>query len=827
MPTQHDGPLDLATGRSRTETNWRNKEWLWSALVDRLRTTHRTAETQAEYLSSKKSRQDEIKDIGGFVGGYLAGGSRKAGAVQYRQIITLDLDFAHADFWQDFILTYGNAAAMYSTHKHTPDNPRLRLILPLDRQVKPDEYQAICRKIAGILGIELFDPTTFQAERLMYWPSTSKDAEYLFEHQDGEWLSADGVLAMYHNWQDSSEWPVSITVDKIVQRNITKQGDPLEKPGIIGAFCRTYNIHEAIELLLPDSYEACATENRYSYKHGSTGAGLITYDDKYAYSHHGSDPISGKLCNAYDLVRLHKFGLQDEDARADTPGNKLPSYTAMVAFVLKDEKVRLLIGSERLQEAHEDFKDFLKAEGVEADDTEWMRGLEIEGKSGYKSTINNIVLILENDTLLKGAIAFDEFEQRAITKRNFPWRKITHKTRFLIDRDDANIEHYLENGYGIGAGKLVTAMDVIYERTRFHPVRDYLQGLVWDGVDRVDTLFIDYLGAADSEYIRAVTRKTLCAAVARVHQPGVKFDYAPIFVGKQGIGKSSLIGKLGKEWYSDSFSTVQGKESFEQIQGVWIVEMGELAGLRKAEVDAIKHYTSKCEDRYRVAYGHRTDNFPRQCVFFGSTNKRDFLRDPTGGRRFWPVDIADGVKPKYNLFKDLTPAEVGQVWAEAVIFYEGGEPLHLSPELEAAANLVQADHLELDPRAGTIQKYLETLLPVNWESMGQYDRRAYLIGNELQSDGFIRRDKVCAAEIWCEALGCVQKDMSTHNTKFIHDVMRTMEGWKESVVKGRYGNYGVLKGYERFVATENVLWQQVATNSGLGVATVATKLPQK
>ena len=275
-----DGSFDIATGRSRKETNWRNKEFTWSELIKKVSVTHRTAETHSEYVTAKKTRQDEIKDIGGFVGGYLSTGRRKSGNVLHRQLITLDLDYAKPGFWDDFTLLYGNAALVYSTHKHAPDSPRLRLIVPLDRPVYADEYEAIARKLAGSIDIELFDPTTFQPERLMYWPSTSKDGEYIFEYQDGEWLNADEILSSYYDWKDSSEWPVSSKVDKLVQRSINKQGDPLEKPGVIGAFCRTYTVTEVLEIFLADVYEPCAVENRYTYKEGSTAAGLIVYEDK-------------------------------------------------------------------------------------------------------------------------------------------------------------------------------------------------------------------------------------------------------------------------------------------------------------------------------------------------------------------------------------------------------------------------------------------------------------------------------------------------------------------------------------------------------------------
>lgn len=791
MNLKHNGIISIATGRSRKELNWKNKDWQWSDLLQKLGTTHRTAETYAEYLSSKKPRQDEIKDVGGFFGGFLAGGKRRNGSVLNRQLITLDIDFAKAGLWDDFTMLYDQAACVYSTHKHCADSPRLRLIMPLDRPVATDEYEAIARRIAGNLDIEVFDHTTFQAERLMYWPSTAKDGEYVFEYQDGPWISADEVLASYHDWKDSSEWPVSVKVDKIVQRDIAKQGDPLEKTGIIGAFCRSYSIHEAIDAFLQDVYEPCAIDGRYTYSGGSTAAGLITYDDKFAYSHHGTDPASGKLCNAFDLVRIHKYSLKDEDAKEGTPPSKLPSFSAMTEMALKDAKVKQQFGEDQLSSALADFGSV----ELRKEDTEWLRTLEYDKKGVPLSTIDNIVKILENDVHLNNNIAYDAFEQRAVFKRKLPWRKVTHKDRYITDRDDDNIEHYIESVYGLSTSKLDKAMSVLYERHKFHPVRDYLQSLYWDGTPRVDSLFIDYIGAEDNPYTRAVTRKTLVAAVARVMQPGCKFDYMLVFVGKQGIGKSSLIGKLGKEWYSDSFATVQGKEAYEQIQGVWLVEMAELSGLRKADIETTKHFVSKREDRFRVAYGKRVENFPRQCIFFGSTNKTDFLRDPTGNRRFWPISIE---QPKQNVFSGLTEEVVDQVWAEAVQLYKDGEELYLSKDMEELAFKVQERHSERDDRAGIIERYLDKLLPVSWEEKNIFEKREYLRGDDsIQEKGTIRRNRVCAAEIWCEAFELKQGDMNAHSIRFIHDILRGIDGWTEFKNKQRFGQYGIQRGYYR------------------------------
>ncbi|MBS1776019.1 MAG: hypothetical protein JSS64_07035 [Bacteroidetes bacterium] len=799
---QHNGTIDIALGKNRKETSWRNKEILWSELVERLSETHRTAETHAEYVAAKKSRQDEIKDIGGFVGGYLTGGRRKPGNVLHRQLVTLDADFATQGMWDDFILQYGCAGLMYSTHKHTPEHPRFRVIIPLDRPVMPDEYIAISRKIAGNLGIECFDNTGFQPYRLMYWASTSKDGEYFFRYQDGEWLNADEVLGSYRNWRDSSEWPVSERYNKAVSSAMKKQGDPLEKPGVVGAFCRVYSIEEAIDIFLPDVYEQVANiEGRYSYKEGSTSGGVVVYDGKYAYSHHSTDPCSEKLCNAFDLVRLHKFGLKDEDVREGTPGNKLPSYLAMLDFAAKNPDVRRILITEKMQDAKGDFADEFTDEDIDDSDDSWKERLEVDRKGNTYSTIGNIALILENDTYFKGKIAYDDFEKCEVAVKDLPWRKVEWNTRRLTDRDDANIRHYLERAYGISnATKTQDAMQILCEKTKQHPVREYLENLRWDKIERLETLFIDYQGVNDSKYARAVTRKSLIAAVARIFQPGIKYDNILTLVGKQGIGKSMLLAKLGGKWFSDSFSFHQlsknETKACEQIQGVWIVEIAELAGLTKVDIESVKQFIAKTDDRFRVAYGRRTENFPRQCVFFGTTNKFDFLRDVTGNRRYFPLFCTDNARKKAF---DITPHEIDQIWAEAVELYRKGENLYLPKELVEEATKIQKHHTEEHPWQAIIQNYLDTRVPDGWNKMNIYDRRAYLSGEEtLHKEGNILRTRVCLQQIWDEAIAKGRDTIDERSARIIKDCMMNIEGWERVKELKKYGGYGPQRnGYIR------------------------------
>ena len=786
---KHDGEITIAVGRSRKETKWKNKEIHWSDLVKKLSKTTKTAETHNEYMSSPKARQAEIKDVGGFVGGYLSQGSRRSDNVVNRSIITLDIDYAKAndDLLETLDLLYGNAAVMYSTHKHTPENPKLRLVIPLNRPVFADEYEAIARKIAGDLGINYFDDTTFQPSRLMYWPSTSKDGEYLFKQIDGPWLDANQVLDSYFDWTDSSAWPISDRVDKIIAKGIKKQGDPLEKPGLIGAFCRCFSIHDAIDIFLKDEYESCDIENRYTYKPGSTAAGLVTYDNKFAYSHHGTDPATGKLCNSFDLVRVHKYGLKDEDVKPNTPSNRLPSYKAMVDFASKNKTVRQQLGKERLEAVQEDFADDIEI------DTDWMGALDIDGKGKIRSSINNILTILRNDHRLKDKLALNKFNNKSLALSNLPWREVNRNNNELKDIDDSGLRHYLESTYDVtGVNKIHDATALIVEENSFHPVLDYINSLEWDGTKRVETLLIDYLGAKDNGYIRTITRKAIVACIARLKRPGCKFDYVLTIIGKQGIGKSTLLKKLGGRWFSDSFNTVQGKEAVEQIQGYWIIEIGELKGLRKAEAEAVKHFMSKQEDVFRPAYGRRTETHPRQCVFFGTTNTHDFLNDVTGNRRFWVVNTMVQ-EPTKNLFKELDQMEIDQIWAEAYHLYRQGEKLHLDKAMEEEANRIQEQHTKTDERAGLVEEYLNILLPEDWYELDTIDRVNYIQNRDsLSEKGTMQRDLISVIEIWTELFGGQKKDLDRRKSMEINNILRSFKNWK---IYKKAGGKLRIKGY--------------------------------
>ena len=795
----YDGPITISVGPSRKSVQWQNREMLWSELVKRLAIPERTQETQAEYEHMKKQTRDEIKDVGGFVGGTLKGGRRKAEAIRQRRLLTLDLDSVKPtdDPWTIVSVVLGCAAVMYSTHSHSPEHPRLRIVIPLSRNVSPDEYAAIARKVASDIGIDMCDDTTYEPHRLMYWPSLPYDAQYEYEVSDGPWLDADEQLKRYTDWRDPTEWPVSSRRVEAMKRIAQKQGDPTAKEGIVGAFCRSYSVEDAIEEFLPEVYEK-AGEGRYTFLGGSTTGGLVIYEGGlFAYSHHGTDPTSGRLCNAFDLVRIHLFGDKDNETAPGTPSHRLPSFAAM-----RDMAAELPAVQEDLKESS--FKALLKALDVDEDDedAEWLHEITRTDKGKIENTIENACIILRHDAELKSAYYYDEFRERMTVAGDLPWQKLSARVSDnWTDTDDAGLRGYLERKYGLdSANKVSDAVAIVMMEKSRHPVREYLLGLVWDNTPRADTLFVDYLGADDTEYVRTVTRKALIGAVARVMRPGCKHDHMLVLVGPQGSRKSSTLMKLGKEWFSDSLYTVTGKEAYEQLQGHWLIEMAEMAAIsgRKAELESIKQFISKQTDSYRAAYARRTQERPRQCAFFGTTNDDEFLKDPTGGRRFWPVTVTEKGR---ELGDYLTPEVVDQVWAEIVVRYGAGEQWYLDDKIENEARKVQAEHTELNGKQGLIEKFVEALLPENWDTYDLEHRRAFWSdGFEDDPKGTVRRTKVCAIEIWQELFNGDLKSYTPTQAREINGILRRLDGWATHSSLYCGVPYGRQRGFTRPVA---------------------------
>lgn len=803
MKIKYDIEFDIAVAKSARSTKWRNKRQTWGSLLDDLSETTRTDETIKQYFKlgetkEGREKQARIKDVGGFVGGYLLDGRRLKRNVVHRQIVCLDADFADLDVWLDF-RGLEISGACYSTHKHTEDAPRLRIVFPLSREVSPDEYEAIAREVASWLDIEKFDDTTYQPERLMYYPSTAKDGEFFFDHIDEGVLDVDAVLDDMTNWSDPTTWARSSRVEDIVKRDVNSNAEnPEDKAGLIGAFCRAYTIQEAIDEFLPDVYESCPElgANRYTFIGGTTSGGLVIYDDKFAFSFHSTDPIADdRLYNAFDLVRVHKFGdLDKRDEYADP--TKCPSYKAMIELAQDDKKVKHEIIESRKEKTAKAYEDKDEEVGYFEDTFEgWVEEMETDKNGNFKSTIDNVQRILMYDENLCGSFAYNEFDAREVTLRALPWDKKRGKyPRPLKDADDSNLRAYLERAYGITGKNIIDdAVMIVTFGNVINPVKNYLDALEWDGIERLDDLLVDVFGVESTPYVRAVTRKAFVAGVARIYNAGCKFDNVLTIVGEQGKGKSTLFARMGGDWFNESIRDVSSKDALEQIQGSWIVELPELASIKRADVEAVKQFVAKRVDKFRVAYGKRAEDFPRRCVFFGTTNEDDFLRDATGNRRFWVVNIT-GCEGELDVWDYLDPYTVGQLWAEAKEYFAQGEPLYLDKETEAVAREVQREHLQVDDRAGLVEMYLDRLLPDNWDELDLYERREWL--EEPENVGTVRRQRVCLLEIWAECLGNSPTKIPTLDGFAIGRIIKGFSGW-QSVGTRAFKIYGKAKAWQR------------------------------
>lgn len=780
--------MKIALCNHKMTLKYNNQEKEWSYLVERNRNPIRTAETVLEYMKMTKDERDAAKDVGGYFGGWLKNGLRRSGCVECRSFGMLDADHINdkATFLAKTRATLtGYTYFIYSTHSHRPDYIRYRVVILFDREVTEEEYPALMRMIASKIGMDYFDDTTYQANRMMFWASCPSDGEFFFEENQGTGLDVKKFLEMYDDWRDISKWPMSARQSKITAARGKKQADPLEKEGIVGAFCRTYSISSAISAFLSDVYAPTTNDNRYDYIPAESMAGVVVYDDKFSYSFHESDPACGKLRNAFDLVRVHKFGVSDDKK----------SFDQMCAFASELGDVKQTILAEKQASAKEDFSN---VEGCD----DWQEKLRFKPKSKVlENSVYNELLILRNDSDYAN-FAFNELANRIQVTGELPWER-PEGNAFWRDADTAQLKSHLDMKYGVFSTRNHdVAFTKIADDRHFHPVRNYLDSLPeWDGIKRVEDIFIRYLKADDTEYVRAVTRKTFAAAVARIYVPGTKFDCVPVLDGDQGIGKSTIVKDLvTPEYYSETLSLtdMDDKSGAEKLQGFWIVEIGELAGMKKADIEKVKAFLSTSDDKYRPSYGKVVESHPRQCIIIATVNgERGYLRDITGNRRFWIIKVH---QKKQRQSWSFTEEFRQQFWAEAKAIWKSGEKLYLEGDVLDEAESAQRNAMEKDERVGMIEEYLNTQLPDTWEDMDLYSRRQFLSGEHLFGNkpavAFIRKE-VSNAEIWCECFGRSLQDLKPTDSYSIGAMMAQIADWERTTSIKRQKLYGRQRLYRR------------------------------
>ena len=775
--------LNIAYGNSCSAVKWSNKKISWGALGERLKTTIRTNETVEEYKKMKPKERNAAKDKGGFVAGELKGGRRNRESVASRSMLTLDVDHADQGFIGSYMMLSPYTSYIYSTHSHTPKSPRLRLIIPLTRDVTPDEYQAIARYFAAEWGIDQFDECSYRPPQLMYWPTTPANGDYVFEEVEGEWLDPDEFLAG-KEWKDCSLLPTSSRESEVRDTNGKKAEDPLGKNGVVGAFCRAYPISRVMSEILNDVYAETSSPDRYQYIPADSIAGLhVLENDTLAFSHHASDPAAtGHSLNAFDLVRVHRFGGEADEKK---------SFQKMCDWAVTLNDVKIELAEEKKREAEEDFKE----------DEDWRTGLTYEPRSSeLENTVPNLILILQNDPKYQG-FAFNEMAGRVQVTGPVPWPR-PEGNPFWRDADTNQLKASIDEHYlAFSTRNHDVAFSKVADDRSFHPIRDYLNSLPpWDGKKRVEKILIDCLEAEDNEYVRTVTKKTFAAAVARVLHPGIKFDSVLVLDGVQGIGKSSLFKDLvGEQYYCETLmlKDMNEKAGAEKLQGYWCVEVAELAGMKKADIESVKAFLTATDDKYRPSYGRTVESHPRQCIIIASVNgERGYLRDITGNRRYWVVKVKQTEQRRRWHFSQ---EDKDQIWAEAKALYEQGEKLYLEGDMIKQAEGAQMNAMEEDERRGIVEDYLNTLLPADWDKMELMERRNWLgeKNGPTAVKGTVKRTEVSNLEIWSECFGNISSSLRPQDSYSIAALMTQIPGWERTNRSKTLPIYGRQRIYVR------------------------------
>lgn len=879
-PWQHgDFEVEIGIGGAN-QGKVKSRRITLAKLAERLSNPVRDSITHAQYLKLPIEERHRRKNLGFWVGGPFVDGSRKNTSLKRRDVLTLDLDAVNSELIDD--LKSGKSRLcrfcffVHSTRNHTPEKPRVRIAIILKEPTTPEKYGPLSRIVAEMLDptLDQIDDVSFRPTQIMYDPTVSKDGEFLFWQNEGELLDADAVLDAWGDWQDWTKLPFSLSQGQKRPVDPSRKAQhPHEKNGVVGAFCRTYSIEDAIEKFLPDVYapgDANSGKPRYTYLGGSTTNGAVIEDDGlFLYSHHTTDPCTDRLVNAFDLVRIHLFGDADDGKDPNTVKTvDMPSYKSMLAFLEDDEPTRRELRDSRYDFASmfEDISDgddeprpskdrSKKADDEEADaganvqdvvaafqnlddldldddiadligdvpakaapDTSWLEELELTPKGAIKSNLPNVVAILQNDPRLSGVIAFNEFTNETACRKSLVTKMKSMAAPVVqddvngdlwTDAHDNAVRLLLEApngqrkpGYGLRVSErdLKAAVDIAGRKNAFHPVRDYLDSLRWDGRPRVDRLFVKYLGAPDTPYTREIARKWLVAGVARIYEPGHKFDFMLVLEGKQGRRKTTFVRVLAKEWYGELEGDLHNRNRLvEQMQGAWLIEHGELSGMSRSDVKDIKAFVSAQSDKVRLAYARRAYDYKRQCVFCGTTNERQYLLDDTGGRRFWMIHVE-----VETIDTDALAAEVDQIWAEAVHLYRemrkkqprGTLPLYLTNEESQREALEKQEsrrvQTEIDVYAGVIQQWLAEPVPVSRIEGSKF--------SNLDGESKVLRMSVCLPEIWEQCFGNDIRQYKRSDALALGRAVRLVPGWglNEKVV--RTHKYGPQKVWRRIGA---------------------------
>jgi putative DNA primase/helicase len=753
-----DTKLAIATAAKRNSLHWSQEDINWSDIVSWLSTPGTVKESGNYLLGTLRETTTTHGEFGACTKLH-----RTNRAVVSRGAITLDADTPRRDLPDIVDLLLGCTAIVHTTYSSSPDDLRFRVIIPTDREMLPDEYQVAASALIEKLGEDQFDRGSVEPARYMFRPA-AQEPEW-FEHWvfDGPILQVDTLLA---------GWDPDLSTVPAPRANRSKR-DPFQLEGVIGAFNRVYADWD----LLISEYELpyrAAGGDRWSLEGTASVAGMGETAPGLVFSHHITDPAYGQTCSAFDLVRLHRFGHLDDDLKK--PVNRRPSHAAMIELASQDQRVQA-------DRVGVDFADDIT--GSFEDAAVWKLDLKFENKTDtLQDTIRNWDIVCANDPAFVG-LHFNEFTLSVETRTDLPWRTLESAGPMVDTADLADLDLYLERAYGVQLSErrrnqlvLTTAAKI-----RHNPVREYLDRLVWDGKPRVETCLP---GVRPAAYTRMVARKCLAAAVARVYEPGVKWDHTLILYGLEGLGKTFWVEQMARG-YSASLGRIGDKDTLLTMQRNWIMVSDEGYSLRKVDADVQKEFLTKRVDVFRAPYDARPTAYPRHCVIWGSTNDEVFLRRQEGNRRFLIVRCEDKVD-----FTLLTDDYVDQVWAEAVHLYRQGELLYLDDDQSLAAAGEREGFIEEDALEGVIQEFLDTPVPSAWSKWSSEARigwrQSYLDG--LVGPGDSRIDMTCSAELYVEALGRRFGDHRRTELLDINTALKRVPGWQARPGRHRVRQYG-------------------------------------
>ena len=782
-------------------------------------------ENKEKLTDNEKDRRKELKgyiDSLKFHGGYYFGGTfegnTRGNAVTSKSLITLDIDNISSDI--DFLDLVQNNSFLkpyeyiiHSTAKHFPKHQRYRLIIPLEEALTEDialKYECIARHVANtIMDISKFDKTAFDDTHLMLYPVVAQNTPpkyYTYYHNETKnFLNSQEILSQY-NYHDrytfqGVERPTVPELPPTPQKLYTSSSDLItsrDKDNL-----RVFIAQELQEnnIFVPDvtNYRkkfgcVCGSSDGANWGHGyvcncfssnhdsrlgKQGNGVYTYDifDLYAYTHNldtSRDFI--KIC--YELAKKYNITLENS--------KQIERFFHKPIEDFRD------IGNNTTVAHHNSNGNNSTFSNV----PEWYNLLRISQKGNIISSLHNIKIILQNDDTYKGKIEYNELTNMRTFNRT-DWE----------DVHESMIKLYLEEQYNlcVSVENINHVCNIIEYNNRYHPIREHLSQLKWDGIPRVNTVFSDFLGAKNDIYTQKVASITFIGAVARIFQPGIKYDTCTVFVGRQGLGKSKFISKLAinQDWFTDGVTTFDGKEFYESIQGKWLVELGEGTAFQKSIKERSKQAIASQQDSYRKPYARNPITLKRQCIFFGTTNNYDFLKDETGDRRYYPIDV-DRRNATKNMDTELTPKYVNQLWAEALERYKQGEEIYITDgNILTIAEQEQRNHFDENPLQSDIYNFLDILLPPpqEWYSMTLEQRKIYIQAvqsgedtlKSLRRTGVYRRDRVSVKEIMCELYGYELNQPIER--KISLDISRSLTalGWHKTGKAERINPYGLQR----------------------------------